>query len=131
MSTILQQLKDAVFAEYPRQDDPAPYGREWGDEGGPLDQTIDDAMAGKPSKLAAYDRTVTIDKAFKVIEDVLNKKHIESVDAALKFVEDRRDTYIEEHGSYDPETGTTEFSNGGEEYVGELEEIIEGIKALR
>lgn len=68
MTTILQKLKDAVFEQYPRQDDPAPYGREWGDEGAPLDQTIDDAMAGKPSKLAAYDRTVIIDEAFKVIE---------------------------------------------------------------
>lgn len=50
--------------------------------------------------------------------------------AAAAFVAKRRDAYIEEHGSYDPSTGATEFPGDGDEYVGELEEIEEGILAL-
>ncbi len=49
---------------------------------------------------------------------------------AAKFVADRRDGYIEEHGSYDPETNATEFPGTGEEIVGEWDEIEEGILAL-
>jgi hypothetical protein len=51
--------------------------------------------------------------------------------AAIQWVEKRRDDYVAEHGSYDPETGATEFPGNGDEYVGELEEIIEGLEALR
>lgn len=49
----------------------------------------------------------------------------------VKWVERRRDDYVNEHGSYDPETGATEFSDAGEEYVGELDEIVEGLNALK
>lgn len=63
--------------------------------------------------------------------DIPDVNKLSGINAALKFVEDRRDAYIEEHGSYDLETGATEFPSGGDEYVGELEEIIDGIKALR
>jgi hypothetical protein len=51
------------------------------------------------------------------------------LEAAIRFVETRRNDYVSEHGMYDPETGATEFPDGGE-YVGELEEIIDGLKAL-
>ena len=53
------------------------------------------------------------------------------LNCAVKFVTDRRDAYLEEHGAYDWETGLTECSPAGEEYVGELEEIMEGLEALR
>jgi hypothetical protein len=52
------------------------------------------------------------------------------IEAAAKWVEDRRDAYIDEHGSYDPDTGQTEFPEYGHEYVEELEEIAEGIRSL-
>lgn len=52
------------------------------------------------------------------------------IELAARYVEKRRDDYVQEHGSYDPSTGMTEFPGTGEEYVGELEEIIEGIRAL-
>ncbi len=52
------------------------------------------------------------------------------IELAARFVEKRRDDYVQEHGSTDPETGTVEFPGYGDEYVGELDEIIEGIRAL-
>lgn len=48
---------------------------------------------------------------------------------AVKWVEKRRDDYIREHGSYDPETGATEFPDDGE-YAAELDEIVEGLQKL-
>lgn len=51
--------------------------------------------------------------------------------AAAKFVGDRRDGYISEHGNYDYTTGVTEFPGDGEDMVGEWDEIEEGILALR
>lgn len=47
-----------------------------------------------------------------------------------QWIDDLRDDYVSEHGSYDPSTGATEFPGNGEEYVGELEEIAEAIRAL-
>lgn len=52
------------------------------------------------------------------------------VELAARFVEKRRDDYVRDHGSYDYDTGFTEFPGDGLEYVGELDEIIEGIRAL-
>lgn len=52
------------------------------------------------------------------------------IEVAARFIEKRRDDYVQEHGSYDPSTGMTEFPGNGEEYVYELEEIIDGIRKL-
>lgn len=52
------------------------------------------------------------------------------IERAARFVEKRRDEYVQDHGSYDPDTGATEFPGDGLEYVAELEEIIDGIRAL-
>lgn len=60
----------------------------------------------------------------------VDQGYIEGVKAAAKKVAKRRDGYVEEHGSYDPDTGATEFPGTGEEYVGELDEIEEEILAL-
>jgi hypothetical protein len=51
------------------------------------------------------------------------------------WVDARRDAFCEEHGSVDPDTGTLEFGRGAHseaksEYVGELEEIAAGLRAL-
>jgi len=48
---------------------------------------------------------------------------------AIQFIEKRRDDYVRDHGIYDPSTGVTEFPGNGDEYVGELEEIIDGLRA--
>lgn len=53
-----------------------------------------------------------------------------ALEEAARWVDSRRDDYISDHGIYDPETGATEFPGDGEQYVGELEEIAEGIRAL-
>lgn len=55
---------------------------------------------------------------------------ITGIEIAARFVEKRRDKYVREHGIYDPSTGATEFPGNGDEYVCELEEIIEGIRAI-
>lgn len=52
------------------------------------------------------------------------------IELAACFVEKRLHDYVSEHGSTDPDTGTVEYPGNGEEYVYELEEIIEGIRAL-
>ncbi|WPB58601.1 hypothetical protein [Xylophilus sp. GOD-11R] len=52
------------------------------------------------------------------------------VEAAAKWVDKRRNDYMDEHGSYDLETGGTGLSCAGQEYVGELEEIAEGLRSL-
>ena len=52
------------------------------------------------------------------------------LEVAAKFVEARRDAYITEHGHEDPDTGSLEFPGDGAEYVQELTEVAEGIRAL-
>ena len=51
------------------------------------------------------------------------------------WVDARRDAFCEEHSSIDPDTGALEFGRGPHaeaksEYVGELEEIAAGLRAL-
>lgn len=46
---------------------------------------------------------------------------------AAEIIRNRKQSYIDEHGSTDPETGTVEFPKGGDEYVGEMLEIEEAI----
>lgn len=58
------------------------------------------------------------------------------IEVAAKWVEARRDAFCEEYGRVDPSTNAMEFGRGAhaeakEAYVGDLEEIIEGIRALR
>lgn len=52
------------------------------------------------------------------------------IESAARLIEKRMEDYINEHGSFDPETGAVEFPGNGEEYVGELVEISEAIRAL-
>jgi hypothetical protein len=63
--------------------------------------------------------------------DLLEGLFANAYESAAKWVEKRCDDYVEEHGSRDPETGTVEFPGDGEEYVGELMEIAEGLRALK
>lgn len=46
-------------------------------------------------------------------------------------VEQKLQVYIQDHGNYDNDTGFTEFNEAGQQYVGELEEIVEMINGLR
>lgn len=54
----------------------------------------------------------------------------QSLETAARWVEARMHAYIDEHGSRDPDTGAVEFPGNGGEYVGDLMEIAEGIRAL-
>ena len=58
------------------------------------------------------------------------ERKADGIDLAARFVEKRLHDYVSEHGVTDPDTGTVEYPGNGEEYVYELEEIIEGIRAL-
>ncbi len=64
--------------------------------------------------------------------DAAREALTEGIELAARWVEKRRDDYDCEHGFTDPETGTREYPGrgAGEEYVYELHEIIEGIRAL-
>tara|TARA_R110002074_G_scaffold280676_1_gene452048 strand:- start:1138 stop:1461 length:324 start_codon:yes stop_codon:yes gene_type:complete len=53
-----------------------------------------------------------------------------TIEEAAKRIEQRRDDYIREHGSFDPETGIIELPGTGDEHVGELEEIAEDLRGL-
>lgn len=54
----------------------------------------------------------------------------EGVAASANFIQKRMDDYLNEFGAIDPETGSVELPRGGDEYVGELQEIIEAVRAL-
>lgn len=53
-----------------------------------------------------------------------------AMEAAARWVEARRDAYVNEHGNYDPDTGAMEFPGDGADYVVELDDIAEGLRAL-
>ena len=75
------------------------------------------------------------DYLFKAVVDqlknTLDEKFNEGLNKAIDFIRKRYDTYVEEHGSYDPSTGMTEFPGNGDETVAEWEEIIEGLVNLK
>jgi len=64
------------------------------------------------------------------LESALQTAEAVGIERAAKWVDIRRDAYVNQFGSYDPETGSTEFSTAGDEYVGELEDIAERIRGL-
>jgi hypothetical protein len=72
-------------------------------------------------------RLTAADERADVLEVLLGNAY----EAAARWVEKRCDAYVDEHGSSDPETGTVEFPGDGEEYVGELMEIADGLRALK
>lgn len=56
--------------------------------------------------------------------------HEQGLEQAAKFIDQRIADYVQEHGVTDSETGTVEFPGWGDEYVSELEELAEAIRAL-
>lgn len=52
------------------------------------------------------------------------------IELAAKWVEGRATAYDHAHGNTDPGTGAREYPGNGDEYIGELMEIAEGIRAL-
>lgn len=75
------------------------------------------------------DRTIA-KAALAVFPAPATVTHTTGIELAARFVEKRLNDYCAEHGVTDPDTGTVEYPGTGEEYVYELEEIIEGIRAL-
>ena len=63
--------------------------------------------------------------------DVLEGLLANAYETAAKWVEKRMDDYVNEHGSEDPETGSLELPGTGDEYVCELMEIADGLRALK
>jgi len=63
------------------------------------------------------------------------KRDMNGLQSAIEFVQNRRDVFIKAHGYVDPDTGFLEYGRGKhaqlkEEYVSELDEILEGLRAL-
>ena len=54
-----------------------------------------------------------------------------ALEEAAKFLQKLADDYINDHGSYDHETGFVEYPESGREYVSGLEEQAEAIRALQ
>ena len=76
---------------------------------------------------ALQQRLTAADERADLLEGLLANAY----ETAAKWVEKRCDAYVGEHGSSDPETGAVEFPGDGEEYVGELMEIADGLRALK
>lgn len=55
----------------------------------------------------------------------------DGIEAAAKLIERRMNEYVNEHGSYDHDTGYTEFPGNGEETVEEWLNLAEGIRAIK
>ena len=69
-------------------------------------------------------------------QDALDAAVAAERERCAAWVDARRDAFCEEQGSIDPDTGALEFGRGAHaeaksEYVGELEEIAAGLRALR
>lgn len=76
---------------------------------------------------------LTFDQARQMLAHVL--AGVATAEDAAAWVEARRDAFVQEHGATDTDTGAVEFGRGAHadakaEYVGELEEIAEGLRAL-
>lgn len=54
----------------------------------------------------------------------------DGIEAAAKFIDEKVKAYVEEYGMYDHTTGQTEFPGNGEEWLGDMEELAEDIRAL-
>ncbi|WP_260466671.1 DUF551 domain-containing protein [Atlantibacter subterraneus] len=66
------------------------------------------------------------------VQQVASVPTVDGVEAAARWVDAQREAYDDEHGRYDPDTGTFEFGNDAQlEYSTTLAEIAEGIRALR
>lgn len=52
------------------------------------------------------------------------------LEQAANFLEQRVHDYVQEHGMTDPSTGVVEYPGWGDEYVSELEDLAEAIRAL-
>lgn len=78
------------------------------------------------------------DEQYTKIAEAINSVFIDTapcsraqaLEEAAKFIDKKASEYVQEHGITDPETGTVEFPGWGDEYVSELEELAEGIRAL-
>lgn len=105
-----------------------------------------DLMYGKPVEsrdgvfvyAAVFDRVTAENSALQARltaaderVDVLEGQIVSAYETAARWVEKRSDDYVNEHGSSDPETGSIELPGTGEEYVCELLDIAEGLRALK
>lgn len=63
----------------------------------------------------------------------LQRRAIEDAayERAAQWVDKRAEDYDAEHGLTDPETGSREYPGNGDEYVFELHEIADGLRALK
>lgn len=79
------------------------------------------------SLLECGSRCKALERSVHVLEGLLANAY----ETAAKWVEKRMDDYVNEHGSEDPETGSLELPGTGDEYVCELMEIADGLRALK
>ena len=92
---------------------------------------VHDVRRTSPDNVTAYSAMDYLNR-MGLIGSPLRKQTTDGLELAARWVEKRLAAYDDDHGSTDPETGTREYGrNGaGEEYVGELQEIIDGIRSI-
>lgn len=64
-------------------------------------------------------------------EETAAASFADGIEAAAKLIERRMNEYVNEHGSFDHDTGYTEFPGNGEETVEEWLNLAEGIRAIK
>lgn len=110
----------------------------------------DEAVVAMPERIyaAKSDRhcIISMDEKFRdydveyVRADIANAQTIAPVtkpvdvsaglEQAANFLEQRVHDYVQEHGMTDPSTGVVKYPGWGDEYVSELEDLAEAIRAL-
>ena len=84
--------------------------------------------------------TIDAEKRMKVNDPLYDRAALDAAVSAERercaaWVDARRDAFVNDNGSIDPDTGALEFGRGVQaevksEYVGELEEIAASLRAL-
>lgn len=99
----------------------------------PADVCADGCATVQNSPHRSGTNLLTFDQSRQMLAHVL--AGVATAEDAAAWVEARRDAFVAEHGSTDPDTGALEFGCGAHaeakaEYVCELEEIAAGLRAL-
>jgi hypothetical protein len=67
----------------------------------------------------------------EALEAIENAEPDHGIEQAAQFIEKKRDDYVEEHGTYDRDTGAMEYPGDGLDYVTQLDELVEEIRGLK
>jgi hypothetical protein len=96
-----------------------------------LSEFSEHSMMSNPGVIADAQAAIAISDGVAKLKADLQTAFSSGIEHAAKLIDRKLADYTSEHGSFDPETGATEFSRSGEEYVSTLEELAEEIRLAR